>query len=377
MGGIRVASEITLYEALDRVDLDYRVHWPAATNQHRLCQMFPFPCSRADLRVETTGAVIVPDMQPRGDWLPGADPERIAVQGLVQFAPAGRLGLALAPLDAFHAAVGGTAKWRSSAWATTRTGGRSARIRTVRPSSASATPCRRARPVTCREPWLGAGPCWTPAPVVLGRLPERWLERPFLAVDPARAIATCLKPADATGQGGVGCAPVGGWGFGFAGGRGCPSGGSLGARRSPGTGVVRVPWLGRTRSHQASRLRRFAAEPLSDSAQPGRGGAASGNPPLGVGPPTVLRDCLVPRHFHRAFRARIQGNPDTFEGGKPGRKTCLLAGVLWQQLPIGRGRGGSGLGFLLGFRGFRRLAHPLLSRRQRCIEGEWNDRSTV
>ena len=35
-----------------------------------------------------------------------------------------------------------------------------------------------------------------PLTLALGRLPKKWLDHPFLGVDPTQALVTCMKPAD-------------------------------------------------------------------------------------------------------------------------------------------------------------------------------------
>ena len=57
--------------------------------------------STKDLRIETTAAILRPYAKPEGDLLPGADTRRFAVQGFVDCSPPGRVGVTLAPLDAY------------------------------------------------------------------------------------------------------------------------------------------------------------------------------------------------------------------------------------------------------------------------------------
>jgi hypothetical protein len=101
IGDLIVTNVITLYAALDRVDFDVRIEKPASTNEQRLLHFFPIGDGVRDLRIETTAAVLRPQLQPDGDLLPGADPRRFAVQGFVDYSPPGHIGVTVAPLDAF------------------------------------------------------------------------------------------------------------------------------------------------------------------------------------------------------------------------------------------------------------------------------------
>jgi hypothetical protein len=100
-GDLRVTNIITLYTALDRVDFDVRLEKPPTTNEQRLLHFFPIGDGAHRLRIETTAAVLRPRMQPDGDLLPGADLRRFAVQRFVDDSPPGRVGVTVAPLDAF------------------------------------------------------------------------------------------------------------------------------------------------------------------------------------------------------------------------------------------------------------------------------------
>ena len=99
MDGINVVTFITVYSALDRVDLETRIHKPVTTSEQRLTQVFPVMRPGAQVQIETTGAVIRPEPQPAGDMLPGADLRRFAVQGFVDVSYPDRTGFTIAPLD--------------------------------------------------------------------------------------------------------------------------------------------------------------------------------------------------------------------------------------------------------------------------------------
>jgi hypothetical protein len=197
VGGIGVTSFVTVYADLDRVDFDVRIEKPAATQEERLCQVFPVVREGAVVRVETTGAVIRPRPQPGGDLLPGADTRRFAVQGFVDASGPGGVGVTIAPREAFalrmdldpitFEALGSDQNHREVLH--DQNGVRSFRFRyslraheggydgaAVVAWSRSATP-----------PLLAA----------LGRLPNGSRRGAGIEIDPARAIATCLKPADA------------------------------------------------------------------------------------------------------------------------------------------------------------------------------------
>jgi hypothetical protein len=198
MGDIRVTNNITLYAALDRVDFDLRLEKPPTTNEQRLLHFFPLGDGANHLRIETTAAVLRPRPQPDGDLLPGADTRRFAVQGFVDYAPPGRSGVTLVPLDAFmlrldqgvlaFEALGNDQNWKEVTQ--DQDGARHFRfrysLRAHAPGYDNAGALAWSRSVTA------------PLALASGRLPEKWLDRPHLEVDPARALATCLKPLDGT-----------------------------------------------------------------------------------------------------------------------------------------------------------------------------------
>jgi alpha-mannosidase len=98
---IRHETLVTIYADLDRVDFDCRIEKPVSTREQRLCHVFPVLRPDAVVRAETTGVVIRPYAQPKGDLLPGADPRRFAVQGFVDASVDGGLGVTIVPVEAF------------------------------------------------------------------------------------------------------------------------------------------------------------------------------------------------------------------------------------------------------------------------------------
>lgn len=91
---------VTLYAALDRVDLDYRVVKKPSAAEERLVHVFPVSAPGATLRLDTTGAVVRPRPAPEGDLVKGANTRRFAIQGFVDASSPGG-GVTIAPLDAF------------------------------------------------------------------------------------------------------------------------------------------------------------------------------------------------------------------------------------------------------------------------------------
>lgn len=99
--GMDVVSYITIYSAHDDIDFDIRVHKAAGTHQERVTQVFPVADPHAGLRLETMGAVIRPTPSPEGDLLPGADPNRFAVQHFADVMAPESAGVTVAPVEAF------------------------------------------------------------------------------------------------------------------------------------------------------------------------------------------------------------------------------------------------------------------------------------
>jgi hypothetical protein len=196
IGDLRVTNVITLYTALDRVDFDMRLEKPPTTNEQRLLHFFPIGDDSRDLRIETTAAVLRPQLQPDGDLLPGADLRRFAVQGFVDCSPPGRIGVTVAPLDAFmlrldqgalaFEALGNDQNWKE-----------------VTQDQDGVTHFRFRYTLRAHAPGYdnAAALAWSrnvaaPLTVASGRLPKKWLDHPYLEVDAMRALVTCMKPAD-------------------------------------------------------------------------------------------------------------------------------------------------------------------------------------
>jgi alpha-mannosidase len=200
-GNLVVTQEVTLYADLDWVDIDLRIHLPATTNEQRLCQFFPLGVEPGALHIETPAAVLRPAPQPAGDLLPGADTRRFAVQGFIGATLKTGAHVVVVPHDAFalrldlgepaFEALGNDQNYREStkdqAGQTEFRFRYSIRVKPGPLDPADAIAWSRA----VAAPWL----------VAAGRLPDRAAYLPTLAIDPARAIATCLKPSDVPGNG--------------------------------------------------------------------------------------------------------------------------------------------------------------------------------
>jgi hypothetical protein len=204
--------------------------------EQRLCHVFPVLLERAELRIETPGAVIRPRPQPQGDLLPGADVRRFAVQGYVDASVPDGTGVTIAPLDAFalrldldpagandhpslrFEALGNDQNYREVTQ--DQDGITDFRFRyvlrghvggyrnaeTVAWSRSAATPLRNGLGSVRR-----GDPPWSPKAGSGERAGTGWGPQtrnsafgnpacPY--VDPSRAIATCLKPADGDSSGG-------------------------------------------------------------------------------------------------------------------------------------------------------------------------------
>lgn len=201
MAGIEVATHVTLYAELDQVDFETRIRKPASTQEQRLCHLLPVLADGRTLRADTTGAVIRPAHQPRGDLLPGADARRLAVQGFVDVSDADGPGLTVAPLDAFalrldgdvpaFEALGNDQNFKEVSRA--QGGEKEFRFRYVLRVHAAGYDNAAA------VAWSRA--VATPLLTMPGEGASR-REAPA-KVDPARAVALCLKPADDASAGGL------------------------------------------------------------------------------------------------------------------------------------------------------------------------------
>ena len=169
---------------------------PATTNEQRLLHFFPIGDGIHDIHLETTAAVIRPRFLPDGDLLPGADSRRFAVQGFVDGSPPGRVGVTVAPLDAFmlrldqgalaFEALGNDQNWKE----VTRDQDGATHFRFRYALRAHAAGFDNAEALA----WSRSAAA--PLSLALGRLPKKWVGHPHLEVDPKRALVTCLKPTD-------------------------------------------------------------------------------------------------------------------------------------------------------------------------------------
>src|ERR1019366_1267644 len=99
--GIATTTLITLYAGIGRVNFEFNLQKPVSTAQERLVHVFPVWKTGMVERLETTGAVIRPYLQPRGDLLPGANPSRFAVQNFVDVSYPGGPGVTIAAVDTY------------------------------------------------------------------------------------------------------------------------------------------------------------------------------------------------------------------------------------------------------------------------------------
>ena len=193
--GITVVNFVTVYAGIDRVDFDLRLSKPVVTTEERLCQMFPILRDGSVLRVEGPAAVIRPRPQPDGDLLPGADLRRFAVQNFVDAGPPAGPGVTLAPIDAFFLrldldalafeALGNDQNYKEVVKDQNRV--KEFRFRYALRG--------RGGPYSQAEAVSWSRSAATPLVAVAGRL-TAGDPPPGIAVDPARAVATCLKPPD-------------------------------------------------------------------------------------------------------------------------------------------------------------------------------------
>jgi hypothetical protein len=196
VAGIQVTQFVTIYRDLDHVDLDVRIRKPLDSKPQRLCHVFPVVPEGGILRIETTGAVIRPRPQPDGDLLPGADTRRFAVQGFVDASCPEGPGVTIAPLDAFvlrtdldsltFEALGNDQNHAEVIQ--DQHGLTDFRFRYALRAHANAY----SGPEVIR--WSRAVSIPLLAAPGLPRSPDSGT--PEVCIDPARAVATCLKPAD-------------------------------------------------------------------------------------------------------------------------------------------------------------------------------------
>lgn len=204
---VEVRNLVTVYADLDRVDLDLRLHKPPCCQQERLCQLFPLKPPTHDLRIETTGAVIVPFAQPEGDLLPGADPARFVVQGFADAATSAGVRTIIAPLDSFLLRLG--LEPNPDVLAFECLGNDQNYAEVVRDQDGvtdfqfrySLRAYQGGYDNALAAAWSQA--VATPLLAAAGSLPAQSSGAGAPAVEAARAIATCLKPADGEGARGV------------------------------------------------------------------------------------------------------------------------------------------------------------------------------
>jgi hypothetical protein len=194
---IRLTTFITLYADLDRIDFDYRIHKPVTRAEQRLTHVFPIAAPGAVQRIETTGAVLRPLPAPAGDLLPGADPNRFAVQGFIDASLPQGPGVTIAPLEAFalrrdldalsFEALGNDQNYKES--------GHDQNGETDFRFSYSLRSHAAAYDQADAVAWSRAAA--TPLLAAAGRLPREPL--PGVVVDPHRAFVSAWKPADGAG----------------------------------------------------------------------------------------------------------------------------------------------------------------------------------
>ncbi len=193
---VRVVAFATVYAELDRVDFDLRVTKRPGSKQERLCHLLPLLRDNATLRVATTGAVVRPKRQPDGDLLPGADTRRVAVQEFINLA-SDAIQVTVVPWDAFalrldldpicFEALGNDQNPREVL--KDQHGVKEFRFRYSLQAKAGAYDGPDAVRFS-RD--AATGPL-----AVLGRMPDATVRHGLaVTVDPARAVATCLKPAE-------------------------------------------------------------------------------------------------------------------------------------------------------------------------------------
>jgi hypothetical protein len=198
--GIAVTTLVTVYAELDRVDLDIAIHKPVTLQEQRLTQFFPVARDGAVERMETTGAVERPYLQPVGDLLPGANPKQFAVQNFVDVSSPDGGGVTIAPIDAFvlrqdlgpvtFEAIGNDQNYKEATH--DQHAATDFRLRYSLRAHRSGYDGAEA------FPWSRA--VATPLLARLGTVPAATLAQPSVKVDSARAIATTLKTADGAGN---------------------------------------------------------------------------------------------------------------------------------------------------------------------------------
>ena len=201
--GVKVRTFVTVYQKLDRVDFDVRIIRPVGRRRERLCQVFPVRHPGSTLQVETTGAVIRPTRQPDGDMLPGADIRRLAVQGFVEFSTPSGPTVTISPLDCFALRL-------DLGQITFEALGSDQNEKEVTHDQGGVTDFRFRYVLRAPAEGAEAGSslAWSrvvgnPLVFVVGRVSPESLAGQSVLIDPLRAVATCLKPADDEQAGGI------------------------------------------------------------------------------------------------------------------------------------------------------------------------------
>jgi hypothetical protein len=201
VGDVAVTNFVTVYAALDRVDFDVRIKKPTATVEERLLQFFPINGDGALLRADTTGAVIRPEPRARGDFLPGADERRLAVQGFIDASRPDGPGVTVVPVDAFCLRMDQDAPAFEAI-------GNDQNYKEVLKDQNGVTDFRfryslrgHFGPYKPAETVAWSRAAASPIEVAAGRMKAG--AQPPVEVDPARAVALCFKPAMDEKAGGV------------------------------------------------------------------------------------------------------------------------------------------------------------------------------
>jgi hypothetical protein len=149
--------------------------------------------------METTGAVIRPKLQPEGDLLSGADTRRFAIQGFIDASLSNGPGVTIAPLDAFllrldldpitFEALGNDQNYREVV--KDQNGITDFRFRYSLRAHADG--------YNNAEAFAWSRSVATPLLVAKGFTEAEIVDRYSIGINPNRAIATCLKPADENG----------------------------------------------------------------------------------------------------------------------------------------------------------------------------------
>jgi hypothetical protein len=198
---IEVATLFTVYAGLDEIDVLVSLQKPPSTKQERLCHVFPVLGKNASVRAATGGAVVRPKLQPEGDLLPGADTRRFAVQQFLDVSE-DDFGVTIFPRHAFALrldldpitieALGDDQNHREVSQDQDR----------QRVFKFSYTLRAHAGAYQGADAYASSS-ALGPLAQRAGRLDRTARTFPRIEIDPKRAIATCLKPADGPEPNGV------------------------------------------------------------------------------------------------------------------------------------------------------------------------------